>query len=88
MLVLLILLLLAQTGFAVLFNEQTGEFTSALAAKDIDRFWLSIQKSLGILAFGVPAFGFYYYVRDLLALHWRRWRSVTAMTGRMRSCIF
>ena len=73
LLVLLILLLLAQTGFAVLFNEQTGEFTSALAAKDIDRFWLSIQKSLGILAFGVPAFGFYYYVRDLLALHWRRW---------------
>jgi vitamin B12/bleomycin/antimicrobial peptide transport system ATP-binding/permease protein len=73
LLVLLILLLLAQTGFAVLFNEQTGEFTSALAAKDIDRFWLSIQKSLVILAFGVPAFGFYYYVRDRLALHWRRW---------------
>lgn len=73
LLVLLILLLLGQTGFAVLFNEQTGEFTSALAAKDIDRFWLSIQKSLGILIVGVPIFGFYYYVRDRLALHWRRW---------------
>ena len=70
---LLILLLLGQTGFAVLFNEQTGEFTSALAAKDIDRFWLSIQKSLLILVIGVPIFGFYYYVRDRLALHWRRW---------------
>jgi vitamin B12/bleomycin/antimicrobial peptide transport system ATP-binding/permease protein len=73
LLVLLILLLLGQTGFAVLFNEQTGEFTSALAAKDIDRFWLSIQKSLIILVIGVPVFGFYYYVRDRLALHWRRW---------------
>ncbi|MGB4062288.1 MAG: ABC transporter ATP-binding protein/permease [Azonexus sp.] len=73
LLVLLILLLLGQTGFAVLFNEQTGEFTSALAAKDIDRFWLSIQVSLGILVVGVPVFGFYYYVRDRLALHWRRW---------------
>lgn len=73
LLVLLILLLLGQTGFAVLFNEQTGEFTSALAAKDIDRFWHSIQISLGILVVGVPVFGFYYYVRDRLALHWRRW---------------
>lgn len=73
LLVLLILLLLGQTGFAVLFNEQTGEFTSALAAKDIDRFWISIQISLGILVVGVPVFGFYYYVRDRLALHWRRW---------------
>ncbi|WP_310491742.1 ABC transporter ATP-binding protein/permease [Dechloromonas sp.] len=73
LLVMLILLLLGQTGFAVLFNEQTGEFTSALAAKDIDRFWLSIQLSLGILVVGVPVFGFYYYVRDRLALHWRRW---------------
>jgi putative ATP-binding cassette transporter len=73
LLALLVLLLLGQTGFAVLFNEQTGEFTSALAAKDIDRFWLSIQKSLLILVIGVPVFGFYYYVRDRLALHWRRW---------------
>jgi putative ATP-binding cassette transporter len=73
LLFLLVLLLLGQTGFAVLFNEQTGEFTSALAAKDTDRFWLSIQISLGILVVGVPVFGFYYYVRDRLALHWRRW---------------
>lgn len=72
-LLLLIILLLGQTGFAVLFNEQTGEFTSALAAKDTDRFWFSIEKSLGILIIGVPVFGFYYYVRDQLALHWRRW---------------
>ena len=36
---LLVILLLGQTRFAVLFNEQTGEFTSALAARDETRFW-------------------------------------------------
>lgn len=73
LLVLLIILLLGQTGFAVLFNEQTGEFTSALAAQDADRFWLSIWKCLAILVVGVPVYAFYYYVRDRLALNWRRW---------------
>ncbi|MFZ2269246.1 MAG: ABC transporter ATP-binding protein/permease [Azonexus sp.] len=73
LLVLLVLLLLGQTGFAVLFNEQTGEFTSALAARDEDRFWYSIQKCLAILVVGVPIYAFYYYVRDTLGLYWRRW---------------
>jgi putative ATP-binding cassette transporter len=73
LLVLLVLLLLGQTGFAVLFNEQTGEFTSALAAKDADRFWLSMEKCVAILVVGVPVYAFYYFVRDKLGLHWRRW---------------
>lgn len=73
LLVLLVLLLLGQTGFAVLFNEQTGEFTSALAAKDADRFWLSMEKCIAILVVGVPVYAFYYFVRDKLGLHWRRW---------------
>jgi len=46
LLVLLVLLLLGQTGFSVLFNQLTGEFTSALAAKDADRFWTSILQCL------------------------------------------
>lgn len=73
LLVLLVLLLLGQTGFAVLFNEQTGEFTSALAAKDADRFWLSMKKCIAILVVGVPIYAFYYYVRDKLGVYWRRW---------------
>ncbi|MDP3539457.1 MAG: ABC transporter ATP-binding protein/permease [Azonexus sp.] len=73
LLFLLVLLLLGQTGFAVLFNEQTGEFTSALAAKDADRFWYAIQKCVAILVVGVPVYAFYYFVRDTLGLHWRRW---------------
>jgi len=73
LLVLLVLLLLGQTGFAVLFNQLTGEFTSALAARDADRFWLSISMSLGLLIVAVPIYAFYYYVRDKLGLFWRRW---------------
>ena len=73
LLLLLVLLLLGQTGFAVLFNELTGEFTSALAAKDEDRFWRSIIQCAGILVVAVPIYAFYYFVRDKLGLYWRRW---------------
>ena len=73
LLVLLVFLLLGRTWFAVLFNEQTGEFTSALAAKDADRFWQSIAVCFGILAVGAPIYAFYYFVRDKLGVYWRRW---------------
>lgn len=73
LLVLLVLLLLGQTGFAVLFNEQTGEFTSALAARDGDRFWTAIRWCLALVAGAVPIYALYYYVRDTLGNHWRRW---------------
>jgi putative ATP-binding cassette transporter len=73
MLVLLLLLLLGQTEFNVLLNEQTGEFTSALAAKDADRFWHAIKFCLFILIAAVPIYAFYYYVRDKLAVYWRQW---------------
>jgi len=73
MLALLIVLLLGQTGFNVLFNHETGEFTSALAAGDTERFWSSIGRYTFILAAAVPIYGLYYYVRDTLGLRWRRW---------------
>ena len=73
LLALLVLLLLAETRFAVLFNEQTGEFTSALAARDEARFWDAIKLCLGLLMLAVPIYAFYYYVRDKLGIHWRRW---------------
>lgn len=73
LLVLLVLLLLGQTGFAVLFNEQTGEFTSALAARDNVRFWSAIKLFLALLIAAVPFYALYYYVRDNLGNQWRRW---------------
>ncbi|MBN8454415.1 ABC transporter ATP-binding protein/permease [Accumulibacter sp.] len=73
LLALLVLLLLGQTGVDVLFNQLTGEFTSALAARDPERFWSAIKKCLAVLMVAVPIYAFYYYVRDRLGLHWRRW---------------
>ncbi len=73
LLVLLIALLLGQTGFSVLFNQLSGEFVSALAAKDADRFWTAIRYALLILVAAAPIYAFYYYVRDRLGVNWRRW---------------
>ncbi|MDE1999891.1 MAG: ABC transporter ATP-binding protein, partial [Burkholderiales bacterium] len=73
LLALLVVLLLGQTAFSVLFNHETGEFTSALAARDADRFWLSIRKCLVLLTAAVPIYGLYYYVRDTVGLRWRKW---------------
>ena len=73
LLALLVLLLLGQTRFAVMLNEQTGEFTSALAARDADRFWASIRFCLWLVVAAVPIYTLYYFVRDTLAIHWRRW---------------
>ncbi len=73
LLALLVVLLLGQTRFAVLFNEQTGEFTSALAARDAARFWDSIKYCLVLLLVAVPIYAFYYYLRDRLGLLWRGW---------------
>jgi putative ATP-binding cassette transporter len=73
MVVLLVVLLLGQTGFNVLFNQETGEFTSALAAGDADRFWAAIRRFTVILVAAVPLYACYYFVRDTLGMQWRRW---------------
>jgi len=70
---LLMLLLVGDTQFQVLFNQQSGEFTSALAAQEGTRFWHSIRVYFGWLVVAVPIYSCYYYVRDTLALGWRRW---------------
>lgn len=74
---LLIVLMLFETKFAVMLNDQAGEMTSALAAKDGDRFWASVRTCLYVLAFAVPIYAYYYYMRDQFANQWRRW-----LTGR------
>lgn len=81
LLVLLIVLMLVETKFAVMLNEQAGEMTSALAAKDGGRFWVSVRACLFILAFAVPIYAFYYYMRDLFANQWRRWLTSRFLDG-------
>ena len=71
--VLLVLLLIADTEFNVLFNQQSGEFTSALAAREGARFWHSIRVFFTLLVGAVPIYAYYYYVRDKLAVNWRLW---------------
>ncbi|HEY0469582.1 MAG TPA: ABC transporter ATP-binding protein/permease [Polyangiaceae bacterium] len=73
LLALLVILLIGRTEFVVVFNEQSGEFTSALAAKDSVRFWHSMRVFGAALVIAVPIYGFYYYVRDRLGIAWRRW---------------
>lgn len=78
LLALLGVLMVGDTQFNVFFNEQSGEFTSALADMDPPRFWRALQ-IFGIwLVIAVPIYAYYYYVRDKLGLHWRRW-----MTGKV-----
>jgi putative ATP-binding cassette transporter len=77
LLFLLIVLMLFDTKFAVMLNNQAGEMTSALAAKEGTRFWASVRSVLTVLAFAVPIYAFYYYMRDLFGNQWRRW-----LTGR------
>ena len=80
LLALLVVLLLGQTAFSVLFNHESGEFTSALAAGDADRFWASIWRYTAILVAAVPLYALYYYVRDTLGLRWRRWLTDSFLT--------
>lgn len=83
LLALLVILMLADTTASVLLNQQTGEFSSALADQDSTRYWRSIYLSIALLVLAVPIYGLYYYVRDRLTLHWRTW-----MTNRYVSQYF
>jgi putative ATP-binding cassette transporter len=67
LLLLLIVLMLVETKLAVMLNDQAGEMTSALAAKNGGRFWNAVRACLLTLAFAIPVYAFYYYMRDLFA---------------------
>ena len=84
LLLLLVVLMLAETKFAVMLNNQAGEMTSALAARSGDRFWKSVRACLFILAFAVPSYAFYYYMRDLFGNRWRRWLTSRFLDGYLK----
>ena len=73
LLALLVVLLVGYTVSNVFFNQQTGEFASALAAHNTRRFWRAVILFSGLLVVAVPVYSFYYYVRDRLAVQWRLW---------------
>lgn len=81
LLALLIGLMVCETQLAVMLIDKTGEMTSALAAKQADRFWDAVRASLIVLAFAVPVYAFYYYMRDAFSNHWRRWLTHRFLDG-------
>ena len=84
LLLLLIVLMLVETKLAVMLNNQAGEMTSALAGKNGDRFWTAVRACLLTLAFAVPVYAFYYYMRDLFANQWRRWLTCRFLDGYLK----
>ncbi|MGD1950476.1 MAG: ABC transporter ATP-binding protein/permease [Leptolyngbyaceae cyanobacterium] len=73
LLLLIVLLLLAYTGLSVVLNNQRGELSSALAAKNESRFWQTVVIFIGVLVVYAPLLAGYNYLRDRLGLAWRRW---------------
>lgn len=81
LLALLIGLMVLETQLAVMLVDKTGELTSALAAKQVDRFWGAVRASLLVVAFAVPVYAFYYFMRDAFSNHWRRWLTHRFLDG-------
>jgi vitamin B12/bleomycin/antimicrobial peptide transport system ATP-binding/permease protein len=73
LLVLLIVLMFGKVASNVLYNQQAGDLTSALADKDPDRFWHTVYECLAMLVVAVPLWALYPFVRDKLGNCWRRW---------------
>ncbi len=73
LLLILAVLLFANTQVKVLLNTQQGNLISALAARDSDRFsQVVILATIGIVLFGTLNSG-YGYLRKTIGLYWRRW---------------
>ena len=73
-------MLLALIFISISFNQclvqaivPWGEVFSSLAAKDLDRFWQAFLKFLTLNVIAIPLVVLYNYVRERLALNWRRW---------------
>jgi vitamin B12/bleomycin/antimicrobial peptide transport system ATP-binding/permease protein len=73
LLLLVILLSLGYTGLSVLLNNKRGELISSLSVRDQARFWQTILIFAGTLVVYAPLYAGYVYLRDRLALNWRRW---------------
>ena len=70
---LLFVLLIAYTQLSVVLTQQQGEIISSLSAKDVERFWRTIQIFLAVLVVYVPLFAGFSYVQGRLGIYWRRW---------------
>jgi ABC-type uncharacterized transport system fused permease/ATPase subunit len=70
---LLLVVLSVSVGVALVFESiQRGEFISALAARDPQRFQAALTKFIGILLLSAALLSLGAYVRDWLGLQWRQ----------------
>ncbi|KAF1044350.1 MAG: Vitamin B12 transport ATP-binding protein BacA [Xylophilus sp.] len=81
LLALIVVLMLCETQLAVLLNQKTGVMTSALAARERERFWDAVTMCLIVLAFAAPVYALYYYMRDAFSNRWRRWLTARFLDG-------
>ena len=79
-LLLLIALSTLSSSFLVFESLQRGEFISALAARDQQRFHIALSIFIGILLASALLLSINTYVRDRLGLHWRRWLTRSLLT--------
>jgi putative ATP-binding cassette transporter len=77
----LLVLMLAETQLAVMLNQVSGDLMSALAEKNRPRFWDAVWRTLWVIGLAVPAFAFYYYLRDAVGNRWRLWLTHRFLDG-------
>ncbi|MEM6252570.1 MAG: ABC transporter ATP-binding protein/permease [Cyanobacteria bacterium P01_D01_bin.156] len=80
-LLLLVALSAISSSFLVFESLQRGEFISALAARDPQRFQTTLSLFIGILLASALFLSISTYVRDRLGLHWRRWLTRYLLTS-------
>ncbi len=73
LLVFLIAITLVSTHLHIIANGQRGNLLSTLAAKDINRFWITNWKLLGVYLILTVIWAAYNYILKKLSLYWRRW---------------
>ncbi len=73
LLVFLLFLLTIQTKMNVLQNAQRGEFTSALAEKNVSRFWQAIVTYVLACLLFISLQTFCQYLEDKIRWFWRGW---------------
>eukprot|EP00850_Spirogloea_muscicola_P022300 SM000287S10622 [mRNA] locus=s287:46550:70089:+ [translate_table: standard] len=61
------------TGIMVVLSYTQRDFSTAMAAKDRETFYVAILKFLGIVAVAAPLFAMYDYMQGVLILEWRVW---------------
>ena len=73
LLLFLIFLLIFHAQMNVLQNSQRGEFISALATQDAERFWRAVLMYLGAVVIYMLILAYSHYLEDKVRWFWRGW---------------